>query len=210
MLRKQPGTLIDIVIYGVRKSLKVVILASLFLLSQQAVFSKKSSCFNSVDFRNFSYPEASESWQQNQPDEANFDLINGVYHFPDEPNPLIGIFFEKVIYNDVTHDGADEAIVVLGMHNSGSSGYYKMVYVFECKDDRPLLICSAEYERAYKVKVRNHQIVVTAPLWTEDDPHCCPTYKASYHILFDKNSSPQFFHELTKKLTQLKQIGISK
>jgi hypothetical protein len=164
------------------------------LLSPISLSSRQPSCVRAFDFANhaYPYPIADDTDLSRLSPEDLMQLHNGVYRYPGEANPYIGVFLEKVLYVDLTGDGIEEAVVVLGDHEGGSNGYNCLVYVFQCVSGAPQLIYMNDFERAESVAICHRSLVVTAPLWTAADPHCCPKYLVTYEIRYVGPQKPTF------------------
>lgn len=164
------------------------------LLSSRSLPSRQPSCVRVFDFANYAYPYpiADDTGSSSPSPKDLMQLHNGVYRYPGEANPYIGVFLEKVLYVDLTGDGIEEAVVVLGDHGGGSNGYDCLVYVFQCVSGTPRLIYVEDYERAESVSIRRHRLVVTAPRWEREDPHCCPKYLVTYEIRYVGPQKPTF------------------
>src|SRR5262249_19817902 len=111
--------------------------------------AKKS--IRKVDFGNFRYPKTkglSEPHSRRQ----FIRLINGVLQeHRDKQGDVTenGVFLSKALYGDVTGDGQEEAIVVLGFLTWGT-GIPNCVYIYTLDQQRPKLLWAFDTgDRAY-------------------------------------------------------------
>jgi len=112
-----------------------------------------ASPIGKFDFKNFTY-ELPRGWQ-NPDGTAEITLTNGrIPHYQgpatsqemtDEEKAeirqkrRIGMSYVTTKFMDATGDGADEAFVILKIE-TGGSGLPQLVYVFEWKDNKPILL----------------------------------------------------------------------
>ncbi len=88
----------------------------------------------SIDFKNFTYPRVGE--QRSYIRRRSFTLRDG-----EHPEHEIedGMHFGQVIYGDVTGDGSEEAIVILGIQTRGSA-IPNAVYIYTLSQHGPSLL----------------------------------------------------------------------
>src|SRR4030095_7905907 len=153
---------------------------------------KKS--IRSVDFRHFSHPKTEGLHIPHSP-KRSFKLKDGVLPETRDKQGFIDemrVYLSTVSYGDVTGDGQEEAIVVLGFVTGGSS-MLDCVYVYTWDRRRPKLLWAFETgDRAYgglrRGKAENGYLLVELygngkilgkDLETEDKTNrgaCCPTF----------------------------------
>ncbi len=149
-----------------------------------------------VDFNNFTYP-----WPEgfSDPDgpkaTTTFRLRNGELpnrRFSKYGVPLdVGVGLSDVMYDDLTGDGNEEAILIMGVVTGGSS-IPNMIYIYTLHKGRPkLLWCFTTGDRAdggfKRIKSENGELVIElegknkyigGDLYAEDETKqgdCCPT-----------------------------------
>ena len=158
------------------------------------------------DFKNFTYP-LPRGWQN--PDGSDLTLVNGrvdpVWKFIDEDMPdeekmearatrRIGMSYVTTKYIDLTGDGRDEAVVVMKVETTGAA-IPQLVYVFEWKEDKPVLIWNFRTgDRAdgglKDIRIEEGRVLVelygqdrfllgqteTGKITGDEEQLCCPTY----------------------------------
>jgi hypothetical protein len=134
------------------------------------------SSIRSVDFRNHTFCLT----RHDHPETVT--LADGRYRFPDDPEKAPGLSLLSVRYGRFHQNGQEEALVVLRYDNAGSALHHDYLFVFSPGDQGPELRYSGHYEAAHAVAVSGSSVIVHAPYWLSDDPHCCPTYDARYTI----------------------------
>lgn len=165
--------------------LRALAICCLFLFST-TVMTAASSCVRAIDFRNFSYPDSPVAGKP--PSETI--LRDGSHHCQSDPGGKSGVFLRSVTYDDLMGDN-EKAIVVL--YNWGGGNTFSLiVYIYGCKDGSPTLLFMNEYAEARSIRVRHHKLVVAAPSWNWDDPHCCPSYMVTYYIAYGGSSNSSF------------------
>ena len=115
----------------------------------------------------------------------SFTLNAGKYTFPKQTNPNYGVFFDRVQYADVNADGQQEAIVSLDWEVGGGILSELLLYIYDCSGVAPRLLFSAAFEEGADIAVKEGRVVLAAPVWRSDDPHCCPSYEASIALRHD-------------------------
>ena len=99
------------------------------------------SPIRSIDFSNFTYPLAGDYAPSRGT--QTFTLKDGKFEESDiragRPDGGIGMYMGGVVYGDVTGDGAEEALVRLGV-GTGGSAIPHCVYVYTLKNGRPKLL----------------------------------------------------------------------
>jgi len=128
-----------------------------------------------------------------------YQLTNGAYRFPGAPNLSLGVFLKAVSYVDLNNDGRDEALIVLDEIDNGSDGMHALFYIYECRKGRVVLSYSGDYERADSITIQGKSVVIVAPEWVDDDPHCCPTYQATLVLKYRGSA----YRVIRKSLTRL-------
>lgn len=124
-----------------------------------------------VDFMNFEYQLG------DTPDPVR--LRDGTYLRESEDNRLYAEV-RKVVYGDVTGDGAEEAIV-LTLVSTGGTGQFTDGFVYEMRGDTPALLGSlGAGDRAdggiHDVSVRDGRLVVERYGRFEAGGACCPQF----------------------------------
>jgi hypothetical protein len=117
--------------------MKCKLLAALALILSFApgvLAQRRAESIRSVDFRNFTYPRVGE--QRSYIRRKTFTLKNGKYA---EHEIEDGMSFGDVVYGDVTGDGKEEAIVVLGVQTRGTA-IPNCVYIYTLRNSRPVLL----------------------------------------------------------------------
>lgn len=84
----------------------------------------------------------------------------------------------EVVYGDLTGDGADEAVVLIPSGGTmGNIGF--LVYTMEGSDLRLLLDRLGIW---VAVEIEGKQLIQVQPLYSADDPECCPSQlKRTYY-----------------------------
>ena len=136
----------------------------------------RAQAIRSVDFRNQLYSVTRAERVE------NVALTDGHFRFPNDPAVAPGVSLLSVAYGDLDHDGVEEAVVVLRYDNAGSALHHDYLFVFKTAPASPVVWYSNHYEAATSIVLRGKTIVVKAPSWLPNDPHCCPTYDARYTI----------------------------
>lgn len=113
---------------------QVAVLLIVLLIPQSTYPLQRSSSIRLIDFANFTYPRVGE--QRSYIRLKTFTLKNGEYP---EHEIEDGMRFEDVVYGDVTGDGVEEAIVILGIRTRGSA-IPDCVYIYTLKNKRPSLL----------------------------------------------------------------------
>ncbi|MDX6271307.1 MAG: hypothetical protein QOD28_2530 [Acidobacteriota bacterium] len=150
---------------------------------------KPDSPIRKIDFENFSYPFPGEpkgrkkiKLHRGEQPPTRF----GKYGIPHD----VGYALSDVSYGDLTGDGVEESIVILGLIHSGS-GISNYVYIYMLRRDRPTLLWSfATGDRAdgglQKVAAENGELlvellgrnkVIGTDLYADDGTNkgdCCP------------------------------------
>jgi hypothetical protein len=163
-----------------RKKLNIALFLPLFLLF---IVTSTSSFGNSplknIDWRNFTYP-----YPDYNPDGKNDDihLVGGIYRWPGEECPKCQVYIQSIDYADLDNDGELEAAIVLGDLQSGSDGFHAYLYIYKATENKLECRYYKDYERARKIFIKKNKVIVVAPLWLDEDPHCCNTYEATYVI----------------------------
>lgn len=142
------------------------------------------SSIRKIDFKNFTYT-GPDDYQD------TFRLLGG--EIPYVHRKVTGIVLNEVIFSDLTKDGAEEAILVMGVQTGGSS-LPNLVYVYTLGDDKPKVLWKfISGDRAEgglkKIYAENGEFVVELfgqnrfgnDKWhyemADGEPHglCCPT-----------------------------------
>ncbi len=116
------------------KFVNVIILATTLLLPHAAFSQRRIRSIRSIDFQNFTYPRVGE--QRAYIRRKTFTLKAGEYL---EHEIEDGMHFGGVVYGDVTGDGSEEAIAILGIQNRGSA-IPNCVYIYTLKHSQPSLL----------------------------------------------------------------------
>ncbi len=145
---------------------RLVLAAAALLVPQTASPQRPGSSIRSVDFANFTYP-----WPADLIDPANpkktFSLRGGERPQARDRRGFIGqggVFLGPVAYSDVTGDGAEEAILYVGIQTGGSA-MPGIVYIYTLRGGRPTpLWYFSTGDRAdgglHKVYAENGELVV--------------------------------------------------
>jgi hypothetical protein len=165
-----------------------------------------TSPLGQFDFRNFTYP-LPRGWQH--PDGDEITLVNGKLEpkfkdIQEEMSPeekaaaraerRIGMSYVTTKYLDANNDAADDAVVVLKVETGGAA-VPQLVYVFEWKDGKPVLLWNFRTgDRAdgglKDIRVENGEVVIelygqdrfllgqseTSKITGDEEQLCCPTY----------------------------------
>ena len=145
------------------------IVAALLLIApprEVAVFGQQSHSIRSVDFRNFDYGSP--------PGESRIVLYGGrskrrTFGKPDSK-------LAAVRYADLDGDGKEEAVVVITTDLFGSGGYDQHYYVFAYRTGVPRKIFQEHRERGRGIQIKGGALIIVAPYWDNEIPHCCPKY----------------------------------
>ena len=117
-------------------------IASSIQISKQE--TKKTSPIHLIDFANFSYP-AYPVFGYAKDTKEKIVLKDGNRAYEEDEN--VGL--DRVIYSDITADGEDEAIVILGLMNRSTERPY-FVYIYSMENKKPGLLWSfATGDRVY-------------------------------------------------------------
>lgn len=169
-------------------------------------YKKTSSPLGTFDFKNFSYP-LPRGWQN--PDNADITLTDGhlkpvsvatdIDMDPDElaekkARRRIGMSYVTAKFMDANGDGQDEAFVILKIETTGAA-IPQIVYVYEWKDDKPLLVWHFRTgDRAdgglKDIRLDNGELVIelygqdrfilgeteTMKITGDEEQLCCPTF----------------------------------
>ncbi len=148
---------------------------------QPATANPSLQTIRDIDFRNFRYPWPKELVDPTNP-KRTFQLKNGELPATRTPDGMInemGGFLGKVVYGDVTGDGAEEAIIYLGIQTGGSATP-GAVYIYAVKGNQTKLLwhfstgdrADNGFRRAY---AQNGDLVVELNSPIEKRGDCCPT-----------------------------------
>lgn len=113
---------------------RIIILTVTLLSPHAALPQRRVQSIRSIDFANFTYPRVGE--QRDYVRRRTFTLRDGKYP---EHEVEDGMHFLRVVYGDVTGDGAEEAIVVLGVETRGSA-IPSCVYIYTLRNRRLSLL----------------------------------------------------------------------
>ncbi|HEX7312737.1 MAG TPA: hypothetical protein VF297_02390 [Pyrinomonadaceae bacterium] len=113
---------------------RIIILIVTLLSPHAALPQRRVQSIRSIDFANFTYPRVGE--QRAYIRRKSFTLKGGEYP---EHEVEDGMHFVRVVYGDVTGDGLEEAIVILGVRTRGSA-IPSCVYIYTLRNKRPRLL----------------------------------------------------------------------
>ena len=116
------------------KLFSIIVFAFALSLSGTALSQARIASIRTIDFKNFTYPRVGE--QRTYIRRKTFTLKDGRYP---EHEIEDGMHFRDVIYSDVTGDGVEDAIVILGVETRGSA-IPNCVYIYTLKRNRPVLL----------------------------------------------------------------------
>src|ERR1051326_4372190 len=116
------------------KIASITILAIALLVPRSVLSQQRAQSIRSIDFTNFTYPRIDELKEFIR--RKTFSLKAGEYS---ERGFEDGVHFGDVVYGDVTGDGIEEAIVILGIQTGGSA-IPNCVYIYTFKKGRPELL----------------------------------------------------------------------
>jgi len=103
------------------------------------VFSQRAvSSIRTIDFANFRYLGSIGHFRADYYPRKSFTLHNG--KFGDWRD---GMTLRKVVYGDVTGDGAEEAIVTFAVDTDGNAGV-EQVYIYTLRNHRPRFLWGFE------------------------------------------------------------------
>ena len=147
-------------------SYRIVVLLLIALLREGAVFAQQSDSIRSVDFRNFDYGSP--------PGENGMVLYGGrskkrTFGKPDSK-------LAAVRYADLNGDGKEEAVVVITTDLFGSGGYDQHYYVFAYRAGVTRKIFQEHREQGKGIHIKGDALIIVAPYWDNEIPHCCPKY----------------------------------
>ena len=176
---------------------QITVLVVVLIFSQAAFAQQRSSSIRSIDFTNFSYPSkvADLSYSSKTAKGNVYRLRQG--ELPPkfgERNRLLNVWlkFGSVVYDDLTGDDNEEAIVNLSWITGGSA-MPNLVYIYTLRKGRPKLLWAFETgDRAdgglKDVHAENGQFVlelygkdkiIGRNLYADDgtkNGDCCPTF----------------------------------
>jgi hypothetical protein len=121
------------VVFDMRLS-RFTLLATLLLVTPTAYAQRRRASIRSIDFKNFTYLLPADL---RTPGGARTITVKDG-RFPGTDND-VEMYFGKVEYGDVTGDGAEEALVYLGVHTGGSA-MPGVAYVYTLRSRRPSLL----------------------------------------------------------------------
>lgn len=151
----------------------------------------------SVDFRNFSY-----SWHKDIVDtneqQRVFTLQNGVLSATYDNRGFIqemGAQLVGIIYGDTTHDGAEEAIVILSFVTGGSA-MSNCIYIYTLRNNQPLLLWSfLTGDRAdgglRDILIEKEAIIIELYSPIDKKGDCCPSYFKRMQLSWQRNQFTQ-------------------
>ena len=147
--------------------------------SPSAGSSETSKGIRSVDFRNFTYKrEYKSSSNGGLPVEAETIVLrNGKNMSPGLTNSSFeyGNELKSVRYIDFDGDGNEEALVVINTTAEAAGAYEEDDYfVFAYRNNTPVRIFHEYRYKSRGIRVAGKSLVISAPFWREQDPHCCP------------------------------------
>jgi hypothetical protein len=79
-------------------------------------------------------------------------------------------------YADLDGDGNEEAAVVIRTNLFGSGGYDEHYYVFTYRNGVLQKLFDEYRERGSGIRIKDGALIIVAPYWDSDVPHCCPKY----------------------------------
>lgn len=112
---------------------RFILLAALLIGVTSGQARRPSASIRSIDFKNFTYPLPADLVTPGGPRAVT--LEGG--RFPGTGNED-EMYFGTVVYGDVTGDGAEEAMIHLGIHTRGSA-MPGVAYVYTLRRGRPSL-----------------------------------------------------------------------
>ena len=159
-----------------RKTVICLLVGSLLILTNRAVFAQRGRGVRSIDFRNFTYQLGDERGFGDE----SVRLGNGKYESPDNsPGGIVDSTLVAVKYADFDGDGQEEAAVELNLGINGSAGSIEEYFVFAYRKGAPQQTFRESREGGRRMNVLGRSIIISAPFWKSVDAHCCPSAVAT-------------------------------
>lgn len=146
---------------------RIMAVTIMVVLASNLAYAQTKGGVRSVDFRNYIYEP---SWVS---DNKRLTLRNGQYM--GDGNALTELV--TVAYGDFNGDGQEDAAVAIGSEVKGSMGYVEEYYVYIYNNGVLKQVLYAQREKPQKkMRVVGRSLQITAPYWTAEDAHCCPSF----------------------------------
>ena len=163
--------------------LKIVTVFITSLLFSFSANSQEIKDIHGVDFNNFTY---NSNWG------GKIKLKNGK-----DKDSNSSIVLKK--YADLDGDGQDEAVIVIGISTGGTIAYVEELHIFSYKAGQIKEEYFDSREKPDETVVSSKSVVISYPVWKEEDAHCCPSITESKIVKFEDGEYVAKTHQVPYK-----------